>query len=139
MDNISKGTSMKGKFVGLMLLCIIVGCFFLLKPRATQNTNINTAQSSKEKIVAPALIDSLNDITHIPALQSGVLKKLNVVAGQRVVKGQPLFSLESGLVENNVNIQKIMLEQAQNQLQIQQQKITFLLNSLKTDLIILNI
>ena len=115
---------MKGKFIGSMLLIIIAGSFFLFKPRSTQSTHPNKMRSSAEKIVAPAMIDSLSDITHIPALQSGVLKKLNVVAGQRVAKGQPLFSLESSLVENNVNIQKIMLQQAQNQLQIQQQKIT---------------
>ena len=115
---------MKGKFVGLVLLLLMIaGICFLLKPRVTHNIHSDMPHSSTETIVAPALIDSLNDITHIPALQSGVLKELNVVAGQTVVKGQALFSLDSDLVENNVNIQRIMLEQAQNQLSIQQQKI----------------
>lgn len=115
---------MKRKWVGLwLLLFLIVGIWFLLTPRIPRSIHSNASHVVDETIVAPALIDSLNDITHIPALQSGVLKKLEVVAGQRVVKGQVLFSLDSGLVENNVHIQKIMLEQAQNQLRIQQQKI----------------
>src|SRR3990167_2189993 len=75
-----------------------------------------------ETMIVPAVVDSLNDITKVPSLQSGTIKTMNVTAGQFVKKGQILFSLENGLAANNVNIQEVLLAQAESQLHIAEKK-----------------
>jgi RND family efflux transporter MFP subunit len=76
-----------------------------------------------ENIIAPAIIDSLNDVTRVSTLQSGVVKAIHVTVGDKVKKGQPLFSLDSTLVENNLTIQRIRLEEAKNALRIQERRV----------------
>jgi multidrug efflux pump subunit AcrA (membrane-fusion protein) len=108
----------------LLLLALFAGGY-LLKERMLQKMHRPPATAKRpatENIVAPALIDSLNDVTRIPTLQSGVIKKLYVVSGQQVMKGDRLFSLDKSLVQNNVHIQEIMVDQAKIQLLIQQKK-----------------
>lgn len=116
---------MKGKAAGFCVMLIgFVGVCFLLKPYFAHHSRPTMNPVSEETLVAPALIDSLNDVTQISTLQSGVLKHMAVTVGQIVKKGETLFTLDSSLVENNVHIQTIMLEQAKNQLDMQQKKMT---------------
>lgn len=80
----------------------------------------NRSQAYQEALIAPAIIDSLSDITRVPTLQSGIIKHIKVSVGEKVKKGQVLFVLDNSLSKNRVNIQKIVLEQTKNELLIQQ-------------------
>lgn len=95
----------------------------------------NTHKQTSSTLVAPAIIDAMNDVTHISSLQSGLLKQIYVKVGETVLRGQKLFELDHALVQNNVRIQKILITQAQNQYQIQSKKVIHdqnLLNRLKS-------
>lgn len=116
---------MKKKVISLSLvvICVTGLLWKFAVPQPSPKVLPTDANDSNELIVAPALIDSLTDITRVPTLQSGIIKRMDVTVGQQVKKGQPLFSLDSTLIENNVNIQKINLEQARNQLVINHQNL----------------
>ena len=105
-----------------LLLLTLVGLLFHWtlghKNLATQQP-ISLSAVESDVIVAPAIIDALSDILHIPTLQSGVIQQINVIVGEKVKKGHPLFSLDSTLAESNVNIYKINLEQSRHGLLIQ--------------------
>ncbi|WP_061515683.1 efflux RND transporter periplasmic adaptor subunit [Legionella pneumophila] len=79
------------------------------------------AEAGGNTLIAPAFIDSFNDVLHIPSLQAGVVKKVNVKVGDQVKKGDLLFSLDNNLSKNNFKMQQIYFERAQNDLHIQQQ------------------
>lgn len=116
---------MKAKMTGYGLLVLLFMWAIVqlpLSPRRTIDKNYTDAALS-DTIVAPAIIDSLSDITRIPTLQSGIIKEINVSVGEKVKKGDILFSLDSALVENNVNVQRIKLEEAKNELLMQQKHV----------------
>ena len=98
-----------------------IGLLFLGGRGATlQNTTLSLPD---EQMVAPAIIDAVSDITRIPTLQSGIIQTMNVLVGQKVKQGDPLFSLENTVVENQYQVQKIGLEKAQNECFIQEQQV----------------
>lgn len=79
-----------------------------------------------EALIAPAIIDSANDVTKITSLQPGVIQHLHVHVGDVVKKGTPLFSLASRAVQNALKINQLTLKQAKHKLLVQQQKLQFL-------------
>jgi membrane fusion protein, macrolide-specific efflux system len=108
---------------GLLVLLFVWSIFQLpLSPRRAIDKNYSDAASS-DTIVAPAIIDSLSDITRIPTLQSGVIKQINVSVGDKVKKGDILFSLDNAFVENNFNVQRIKVAEAKNELLMQRKHV----------------
>lgn len=83
------------------------------------------------KILAPAIIDSTNDITRIPAAQSGVLKKIHVIVGQKVRKGELLFSLDNNLIKNTLRINELTLQKTKHDILIKERQLKFLINQLR--------
>jgi macrolide-specific efflux system membrane fusion protein len=124
---------MKKRVIGyaviLLFLLLFFYLFFYPGGRINQNNSL-PFDSQDEKIVAPAMIDSLRDISRVFSLQSGIVKQINVTVGQQVKKGELLFSLDSGLAENNVNIQRISRLQAENEVVIQQKHLKHTRNQL---------
>lgn len=85
----------------------------------------------RKYIIAPATIDSVADITKVPALQYGVIKKMHVKLGQMVRKGQPLFSLDDSVLQKNQEIQRIAVEQAEKNIWIQEKNFLHVQTQLK--------
>ena len=126
---------MKKRVVGyiaipLVLLLFLIFYFVFHRVDVINQSNSSLLSFQNEKIVAPAMIDSLRDISRVFALQSGVVKQINAQVGQQVKKGALLFSLDSVLPENNVNIQRISRLQAENALVIQQKNLKHTRNQL---------
>ncbi len=96
--------------------------------KMTLNHALEQARSDLliETIVAPAIIDSLNDVTRIPTLQSGIIQQIPVKVGQAIKKGQLLFLLDKKIAQNHAHIQEITLKQAKNELSIQQKQVQHL-------------
>lgn len=118
------------KIIGYSLLVIFL-IFFgvkwsLYQTGFTQNQHELFSESKEKQIVAPAIIDSLSDITHISTLQSGVVKHLHVKVGDDVKKGQRLITLNDTFARNNVNIQKIAKQEAESVLFLQRNQLTHL-------------
>lgn len=84
-------------------------------PRAQRHAHAPQLQ----KIVAPAVLDSSKDVTHLATLQPGMVATIHVHHGQLVKQGSPLLSLDATLLEHELAAQKIKFEEAQNQLRIQ--------------------
>lgn len=108
------------------IICWVLGlslCFsFVLraviyKPKKNSSPIITTGNI----LIAPAFIDSFNDVLHVPSLQAGVVKTVKVKVGDQVKKGDLLFSLDNTFPKNNFKIQQTYYERAQNDLHIQQQ------------------
>jgi macrolide-specific efflux system membrane fusion protein len=104
---------------------IVIFCLFsilvvwILRVNLASSTAPIPVSLENDSIVAPAIIDSPNDVVRIPTLQSGIIQKLFVQLGDSVKKGQILFSLEDTLAKNNLAIQKINVDRAQNDLTLQ--------------------
>lgn len=121
---LSYGVAFPKKSLGwalLLLLVIGLSFSFLLSRRMAipQNQPVPVAATANEEIIAPAIIDSGNDMTHVPSIQSGIIKKINVTVGQIVKKGEILFSLDDTIGQYNVTVHKIALKQAENNFMIQ--------------------
>ena len=115
-----------------VLLLMVGGGFGVYCLQKNRKPDVDPVSSSKqnEVIIAPAIIDAPNDITRIPSLQSGMMKQIDVQVGDQVKKGQPLFSLESGLVENALHINQLSVLQAKHALRIQKKQLKHLENQL---------
>lgn len=114
---------MKKKIAAYSVLAFFLSWFLFHLPfthRTLPKEDNVTSQTYQDALIAPAIIDSLSDITRVPTLQSGIIKQINVKVGENVRKGQVLFVLDNSLPKNQLNIQKIVLEQAKNELLIQQ-------------------
>ncbi|WP_162265590.1 efflux RND transporter periplasmic adaptor subunit [Legionella santicrucis] len=84
-----------------------------------------------EEMIVPAIIDATNDITHVPTVQSGIIKKINVNVGQMVKQGEILFSLDDTVGQHNVAVNKSALKQAENNLIIQKKNLKHTQTQLK--------
>jgi len=99
--------------------------------RHKQAVSTATAQQAsaiiaqRHAIIAPAIIDSVNDITKIPALQAGVVNKIHVKLGQRVKKGELLFELDDQLLKHALEVQKISLKQAEKAITLQEKQLKY--------------
>ena len=102
-----------------VLLLLISGLAFFLNSKTSTPQNLTASVVEDKEIVASALVDSLTDIIRVPALQGGVVKKIEVVVGQVVKKGQPLIRLDETPAKHGVIVNKIALKQAENNLIIQ--------------------
>lgn len=126
---------MKRTYLGAVILslCVVMGLVIVRRHeqagRVVQQPTMATMQS--DKILAPAIIDAPNDITRIPSAQSGVLRRIHVVVGEKVRKGQLLFSLENTLVKNTLRMNQLSLAQTKNDLRIKAQQLRFLNNQLR--------
>lgn len=120
---------MKRKYLSIGLLSLLVLSLIVLALHQKFAKNIpppiNTTVQN-ETMIAPAIIDSLSDITRIPSLQPGVIKRIHVSVGQMVKKGEPLFSLDGALVENALSIHQLTLQQTKNAMLIQQKQLAHL-------------
>lgn len=107
----------KKLFYVFIILLFSLSFYFLgkssVKPRLMQTT-----KTEPEVMLAPAFIDSASDLTRIATLQSGVITSINVLVGQKVSKGQLLYSIDNHAAKSAVKIQKIALYQAKNGLLI---------------------
>lgn len=74
---------------------------------------------SKDEIIAPAIIDAGNDMTHVSTIQSGIIKNVNVSVGQMIKKGEVLFSLDDTVGQYNVTVSQIALKQSENNYNLQ--------------------
>lgn len=121
---------MKIKLIGYSatLLLFFAGYFLTFfhptAPKEPQNQIQPPTQ--KDTLIAPAIIDSLSDITRVPTLQSGIIKHIHVTLGQKVKKGDPLVSLDSVTVENNLHINKLVYAQTKHGILIQQKQLKHL-------------
>lgn len=124
-------------WLGIIPTIVIVMMGYLYSYFHAQNIKkalqIQASENSMQRnfIIAPAIIDSMNDITKIPALQSGVIKKIQVKLGQTVKKGDLLFELEHKIINNTLSIQKITLQQSEQAWLIQQQQLNYLQQRLR--------
>lgn len=118
-------------FLGLAITSIVLLIFWRNYQTAQLLQQKPVTITPNDKILAPAIIDAPNDITRIPSAQSGVLRHIHVVVGDKVHKGQLLFSLENTLVKNALRINKLNLEQTQNDIIIKKQQLKFLNNQLR--------
>lgn len=112
---------MKGKWIGYSLLGLLIAglsVYWLSPPKALPAINAAPSIIEDREIVASAIIDSLNDVIHVPALQVGTVKNIAVKVGQRVKAGQILISLDSQFAENSVLTSKITLKQAISNLKL---------------------
>ncbi|QLZ68638.1 p-hydroxybenzoic acid efflux pump subunit AaeA [Legionella sp. PC1000] len=125
---------MKRKIIGgsfLLLLIIGLCSSFLLSRKMIIAQNISVPVAAIEEIIAPAILDSGNDMTHVPSIQSGIVKKINVTVGQMVKKGEILFSLDDTIGLHNVTVSKIALQQAENNFMIQTKNLKHAQSQLK--------
>ncbi|MCE0723344.1 efflux RND transporter periplasmic adaptor subunit [Legionella resiliens] len=125
---------MKRKIIGgsfLLLLIIGLCSSFLLSRKMITAQNISVPVAAIEEIIAPAILDSGNDMTHVPSIQSGIVKKINVTVGQMVKKGEILFSLDDTIGLHNVTVSKIALQQAENNFMIQTKNLKHAQSQLK--------
>lgn len=107
----------------LLFYCLLKAYFYFTlshHPSKEQQATI-----SSPTIVVPAIIDSLADVTRIPALESGVLKAIHVSVGQKLKQGQALFSLEDTRATYALTMRKLEGEQARNNLLMQQKALTY--------------
>jgi macrolide-specific efflux system membrane fusion protein len=108
----------------LIVACVIM--WKVLKPVHIQKNSVKIAHEVQiDQLIAPAIIDSLSDITKIPTLQSGLITHINVSPGQTVKKGDILFSLKSTLAKTNVTIHTIELKKAENELNTQEKALKY--------------
>lgn len=107
-----------GSLFAILLALLLVQSFHLTKPRQTSSLPFQSTQ-----IVAPAMVDTFNDIMRIPTLQAGVLTSIPVKVGQHVKKGQTLFAIDHAMAQNEVAIQSIHLLQAQNKVELRDQQL----------------
>lgn len=125
----------KKKILGYTLLGVCFIWFFFQLPLNLKKVRPQPLEPSlpaaSEIIVAPAVIDAPNDITRIPALQSGVIKHIHVTVGEAVKKGQLLFSQDSTFMENKIEIQKIQLAEAENAMKSRQEHVQFIKQQLE--------
>lgn len=112
------------KKIGGLIIGTIGLLLFFMTHQKTKNSNEKII--AQEELVAPAIVDSLNDVTHIYALHRGVIKNIPVKAGDLVKKGQELFSLEDTLAAQHLESATIAVEEAQNSAKIQEQKVAHL-------------
>ncbi|KTD12104.1 hemolysin D [Legionella gratiana] len=114
---------MKRKIIGCSLLLLLVGgsyfYFVLNRKMAMLHMQPAPATVKNEELVAPAIIDATNDITHVPTIQSGIIKKIHVTVGQMIKQGEILFSLDDTVGQHNVAVNQSALRQAENNLMIQ--------------------
>lgn len=125
---------MKRKIIAYsLLLFLIVGlCFSLLfRHKILVPPNQAAPVAESKEIVAPAIIDAVNDITRVPTIQNGIVKKFNVTVGQMVKKGEILFSLDDAVAQHNVRVNKIALQDAENGLMIQKNNLKHAQSQLK--------
>ncbi|KTD41690.1 efflux RND transporter periplasmic adaptor subunit [Legionella parisiensis] len=115
----------------LLLLIIGLCLSFLLSRKMIMPQNISAPVAAKEEIIAPAILDSGNDMTHVPSIQSGIVKKINVTVGQMVKKGDILFSLDDTIGLHNVTVSQIALQQAKNNFMIQTKNLKHLQSQLR--------
>ncbi|MCX7114360.1 MAG: efflux RND transporter periplasmic adaptor subunit [Gammaproteobacteria bacterium] len=111
-------------FIGWLFLHEPFMSYAILKQAHLKQLSVPLAPPAAfGELVVSGLIDASNDTTRIPLLQSGILETMNVVVGQKVKKGDLLFSLNSVMPENNVKISQVNLKQAKNELKIQTQSL----------------
>lgn len=113
---------MKRKIIGCSLLLLLIGgsyFYFILSRKMALPQAPAAPVAVNEEMIVPAIIDATSDITHIPTLQSGIIKKINVTVGQMVKQGEVLFSLDDTVGQHNVAVNKSALKQAENNLIIQ--------------------
>lgn len=109
------------RFVWLVCCCCLVVSYFILRPRAVTPVHVAASEQVEEDfMMAPAMLDSMADITRVPTLQSGVIQQIAVTVGQRVHQGQVLFVLDDTLANQELQIRKITVAQAKNQVVIQE-------------------
>ena len=111
---------MKKRIIALLTLLILCGFayYFIGLKKQAQLAAMLANRPAETILVMPAIIDGNNDITHIPSLQAGVIKKIVVSVGQTVKKGDLLFALDNIVAKRNVRINQRLLIQAQNNLVI---------------------
>ncbi len=112
--------------VFLLFLIFLVFQMTLLSKRTEHKISPHRSHAPKALIVAPAVVDAINDILRIPTLQAGLITSLPIVVGQTVKKGQILCALDDAMARNHLTIQTIKLEQANNALLLHQKQIAHL-------------
>jgi membrane fusion protein, macrolide-specific efflux system len=125
---------MKRKIIACSLLVFLIvgGCFSLLfRHTVLIPQTLITPVAESQEIVAPAIIDAVNDITRVPTIQNGIVKKINVTVGQMVKKGAVLFALDDTVAQHNVTVNKIALQDAENNLTIQKNNLKHAQSQLK--------
>ncbi|CEG59005.1 efflux RND transporter periplasmic adaptor subunit [Legionella fallonii] len=115
----------------LLLLGIGISFFLLLSSKMPTSQKLTTSVIDDEEIVASAIVDSVNDVTRVPTLQSGVVKKINVTVGQMVKKGQTLIVLDDTTAKHGLLVSKIALKQAKNNVAIQEKTLRHSRDQLK--------
>lgn len=119
-----KRSCMKKKTSLLSVLAIsvslVLGWFYYghIGSSVSIPSTINKVENNE--IVASAIIDSLNDIIRVTTLQATTVKHLKVRVGDKVKRGELLFALDDTFPKISVRIYKAALEQARNNLLMQQ-------------------
>ncbi|WED42832.1 efflux RND transporter periplasmic adaptor subunit [Legionella cardiaca] len=122
----------KLRMISLGASLIVGGLFFFSLLNLNNKKNSESAIGQRaEVLIVPGIIDSPNDVIRIPTLQAGLVKTIDVGLGETVKKGQTLFSLDSELVENNLEIQKTLLARAKNEFHMQQRALAHAKQQLK--------
>ena len=104
-----------------MILFICLSGYFLLKVILSTESKSKIPDTPNESmVIMPAFIDSLNDITHVSTLQSGIIQHIDIRVGKMVKKEQLLFALDDATAKRNVQIHQQLLIQAKNHLMIQE-------------------
>ncbi len=123
----------------LIVLAIIFSCIIFIliynyinsRQQFISENSHQQALSLDEKIVAPAIVDSTKDVTHIVAIQSGVVKNIYGTVGTIVKKGSPLVMLDDTAARNNFIIQENVYHQALNAFKIQEKQLSIAQNRLE--------
>jgi multidrug efflux pump subunit AcrA (membrane-fusion protein) len=108
-----------------MIVCILgmvmtVGwCIYKKMHRDMPYQSLQMVQS--DHLVAPAIIDAQQDITHVAALQSGVIRRIDVKVGELVKKGQPLFSMDDKIIKNERRMNQLNLKKMVHETMMQRQ------------------
>lgn len=124
---------MKKKYLRLSLILILVlssMLIFFIYQKQSPQPMIEPLATQSNFIIAPAIIDAISDITHVSSLQSGIIKDIHVQVGQHVKRGEPLFSLESEVIENTLKMNKLSYKQNKNEIIIQKKQLHYLKNQL---------
>ncbi len=87
--------------------------------------------SASEELIAPAILDAQNDITHISSLHHGLINSIFVHVGQKVKKGQVLFSLDNTITNYRLEKAELVFQEAQNAQSIQIERVAHLQTELK--------
>lgn len=115
----------------LLLVFLVMFIGFVIYQKSHHNAPAPTTPiAQNDVIIAPAIIDSLADITRVPSIQSGMIKEIHVKVGQLVKKGEPLFSLNRDLIENTRHIHQLNVEQTKNGILIQESHLKHLQHQL---------